>query len=173
MDSYGIYRQTNNLIQKHGTRNPIKLAQSMSIQIYDVPEFTDLLGMYTYRWKHRMIFLNPNVNGILYNMVCGHELGHDLLHRHLAGENGLQEFQLFDMTDITEYEANAVNAHILIDEDEMVELFKQGYDIAQAASVLRVNINLLLIKVQEMNRLGMDFKLPYTPDAQFFRGTKY
>ncbi|MBR4100828.1 MAG: hypothetical protein IKK51_02985 [Oscillospiraceae bacterium] len=74
---------------------------------------------------------------------------------------------------IPRYEANAVNAHILIDEDEMVELFKQGYDIAQAASVLRVNINLLLIKVQEMNRLGMDFKLPYTPDAQFFRGTKY
>lgn len=82
-------------------------------------------------------------------------------------------FPLFDMTDITEYEANAVNAHILIDEDEMVELFKQGYDIAQAASVLRVNINLLLIEVQEMNWLGMDFKLPYTPDAQFFRGAKY
>ena len=173
MDSYEIYRQTNNLIHKHGTRNPLKLAPSMGIQIYNVPEFTDLLGMYAYRWKHRMIFLNPNVNRILYNMVCGHELGHDLLHRHLAGENGLKEFELFDMTDITEYEANAVNAHILIDEYEMVELFKQGYDIAQTASILRVNINLLLIKVQEMNRLGMDFKLPYTPDAQFFRGTKY
>ena len=120
-----------------------------------------------------MIFLNPNVNRTLYNMVCGHEIGHDLLHRHLAGEGGLKEFQLFDMTDITEYEANAVNAHLLIDEDEMVNLFRQGYDIAQAASILRVNINLLLIKVQEMNRLGMDFKLPYAPDAQFFRGTKY
>lgn len=105
-------------------------------------------------------------------MVCGHEIGHDLLHRHLAGESGLKEFQLFDMTDITEYEANAVNAHILIDEDEMVDLFRQGYDIAQAASFFCVNINLLLIKVQEMNRLGMDFKLPYTPDAQLFRGTK-
>lgn len=173
MDSYEIYRQTNNLIQKHGTRNPIKLAPSMGIRIYDVPEFTDLLGMYTYRWKHRMIFLNPNVNRTLYNMVCGHEIGHDLLHRHLAGEGGLKEFQIFDMTDITEYEANAVNAHILIDEDEMVDLFRQGYDIAQAARILRVNINLLLIKVQEMNRLGMDFKLPYAPNAQFFRGTKY
>lgn len=173
MDSYEIYRQTNNLIQKHGTRNPIKLAPSMGIRIYDVPEFTDLLGMYTYRWKHRMIFLNPNVNRTLYNMVCGHEIEHDLLHRHLVGEGGLKEFQIFDMTDITEYEANAVNAHILIDEDEMVDLFRQGYDIAQAASILRVNINLLLIKVQEMNRLGMDFKLPYAPNAQFFRGTKY
>ena len=173
MDSYEIYRQTNNLIQKHGTRDPIKLAPRMGIQVYDVPEFTELLGMYTYRWKHRMIFLNPNVNAILKGMVCGHEIGHDQRHRSLAGEEGLKEFQLFDMTSIIEYEANVVNAHLLIDEYEMIEYFRQGYDIAQVAAMLKVNINLLLIKIQEMNRLGMDFKLPYAPDVQFFRGTKY
>lgn len=173
MDSYGIYRQTNNLIQKHGTRNSVKLAESMGIIVYDAPDFTDLLGMYTYRWKHRLIILNPNVNETLYNMVCGHEIGHDMLHRKLAGENELREFELFNMNSLMEYEANAVNAHILIDENEMIEYFKQGFDIAQVAAMLKVNINLLLIKVQEMNRLGMNFKIPYSPDAQFFRGTKY
>lgn len=173
MDSYEIYRQANNLIQKHGTRDPLELADCMGIQVHDVPEFTDLLGMYTYRWKHRIVLLNPNVNQTLYRMVCGHEIGHDQRHRQLAGGNGIQEFELFDMTSMMEYEANAVNAHLLIDEKDMIELFKQEYDLAQTASILNVNINLLLIKIQEMNRLGMDFKLPYSPDAQFFRGTKY
>ena len=66
-------------------------------------------------------------------------------------------------------EANAFNAHLLIDEDEMDELFRDGYDLAETAKLLKVNINLLLIKIQEMNKLGMNLKVPFTPDARFFR----
>ncbi len=172
MDSYEVYRQANRLVMQYGTRDPVKLAKDMGILVYDVPELTNLLGMYTYRWQHRIILMNPNVNEILYRMVLGHEIGHDLRHRKQAGNGGLREFELFDMTNIMEYEANASNAHILIDECEMADLFREGYDIAGTAQMLNVNINLLLIKMQEMNRLGMHFKLPYHPDATFFKHTR-
>lgn len=173
MDSYEIYRQANRLVQHHGTNDPVRLCSDMGIMLRDEPCFTDLLGMYTYRWKHRIILMNPNINQILYRMVLAHEIGHDQQHRHLANDGNLQEFQLFNITDMTEYEANAYASHILIDEDEMLELFKIGYDIATVAKRLYVNVNLLLIKTQEMNRMGMDLKLPYAPDARFFRNTRY
>ncbi len=172
MDSYEIYRHAGELVQRHGTNDPVRLCKDMGIKRIDVPDFTDLLGMYTYRWKHRIILMNPNINRTLYRMVLAHEIGHDQQHRHLAAGDGLQEFQLFNITDMTEYEANAYASHILIDDTEMLDLFKAGYDIAAVAKMLHVNVNLLLIKTQELNRMGMDFKLPYSPDARFFRNTR-
>ena len=163
MKYYEIYKQAKNLIQKYGTNDPVRLAKDMGILVYDVQDLKNLLGMYTCRWKHRIILVNPNINRMLYKMVLAHEIGHDQRHRHLAAAGGLKEFELFNMTNITEYEANASASHILQD----------GYDIAAAASMLNVNIHLLLIKIQEMNKLGMDLKLPYSPDAGFLGTTKY
>lgn len=174
MNSYETYKQANHLINRYGTNQPVKLAHEMGIVLYDVEDLTDLLGMYTYNWKHRIILMNSNVNETLYGMVLAHEIGHDQKHRpQLASGATLKEFELFNMTDMMEYEANAFACHLLIDEHEMIEYFKEGYDIAVVAKMLRVNINLLLIKIQEMNRMGMDFKLPYSPDARFFRNTRY
>ncbi len=171
MDSYGVYRQANALMQRYGSNDPVQLASDLGILVRDVPALTDLLGMYICKLRHRIIFMNPNCNETLYRMVLGHELGHDQRHRRLAGGEGLREFELFDMNDMIEYEANAFNAHLLIDEREMDALFRDGYDLAAAAQMLHVNINLLLIKIQEMNKLGMKLRLPYQPDARFFRHT--
>ena len=169
MNSNVIYRQANSLIRRYSTNDPLIIAESMGINVRDVPELTDLLGMYTYKWKKRAIFMNPHINETLYRMVLGHEIVHDQLHRRLAAGDGFREFVLFEMNDMIEYEANAFNAHLLIDEDEMDELFRDGYDLAETAKLLKVNINLLLIKIQEMNKLGMNLKVPFTPDARFFR----
>lgn len=169
MDSYRIYNQANSLIRQYKTNDPLEIAESMGIIVNDVPELKGLLGMYTYKMKKRIILMNPNINEVLYRMVLGHEIGHDQLHRSLAGGEGLREFILFDMNDMIEYEANAFNAHLLVDEDDMDALLRDGYDLAATAKILKVNINLLLIKIQEMNKLGMDLKMPYQPDARFFR----
>ena len=173
IDSVKIYEKAHSLLRRSGTNDPVRLAKENGIRVYDVPNLTDLLGMYVYRWKSRIILMNPNTTPVLYRMVLAHEIWHDWLHRDLAANGELNEFELFNMVDMTEYEANACAAHLLIDEDEMLECLQNGYDLAQTASALQVNINLLLIKAQEMNRLGMEFRLPYEPDARFFRDTKY
>ncbi len=169
IDSPGIFRQADGLVRLFGTRHPETIAGELGIWIREESAFRDLLGMYAVRWRHRMIFLNPSMPPPMRQMVIGHELGHDALHRTFAKVRALQEFTLFNMKDTTEYEANAFAAHILLDNETVYRTALQGHDIVQMAGLLQTDINLLLIKLQEMNRLGYDFRVPITPDGSFFR----
>ena len=132
--------------------------------------FKELLGMYSYQHKERHILLNSNMDYITTQMVCGHEIGHDVLHREQAKVGmGLQEFTLFDMRNEMEYEANAFSAHLRIDNEELFELMGQGYDVVQLSSIMGTNINLTLIKLNELNRMGCQLNLPYIPRSDFLK----
>lgn len=161
-----IYTKANKLVCQTGTRKPEAIAREAGIKIYEEPAFNKLLGMYTYRWKHRMIFLNPQMEDAVRQMVIAHELGHDALHRELAKE-GLKEFSLFHIEDQTEYEANAFAAHILLEDDKIIEIANAEYDAVQASRILDVDINLLMIKLKEMNQMGFHFRVPFETDRKF------
>ena len=132
-------------------------------------EFKDLLGLYTYKWKHRIIILNSKLDEYMEQMVLAHEIGHDRRHRDLAKDSGLREFVLFNMKDNTEYEANAFASHLLLDDSEVLSYARQGLDVVQIAQTMGTNINLVLIKMQEMNKLGYNVRLPYGSDSNFLR----
>ncbi|PYG86698.1 uncharacterized protein DUF955 [Ruminiclostridium sufflavum DSM 19573] len=167
INSFEIYKKATQLVQKSGTTNALKIADELGIKLY-YENYENLLGMYTCRWKHRFIFLNNNLDGSMLQIVLAHELGHDIFHRDLAS-NGLKEFALFDIRSITEYEANAFAAHVLLKNEDVLSLARAGYDVAQIASSLNSHINLLLIKMQEMNRMGFDFNMPYRAEGDFFK----
>ena len=84
MDSKAIYQKANALVRQTGTRDAEKIAKEIGIWIYNEPSFDALLGMYTFRWNHRLIFLNPRMDHYLRQMVIAHELGHDSEHRERA-----------------------------------------------------------------------------------------
>jgi Zn-dependent peptidase ImmA (M78 family) len=167
IDSFGIFNKAEQLIQKAGTNNVMQIANDLGVKLY-FGNYDNLLGMYTCKWKHRMIFLNNNLEDHMLQMVLAHEIGHDIFHRDLASE-GLKEFALFNLKNITEYEANAFAAHILLKNEEVLNFVRDGYDVAQIASTLNSNIKLLLIKMQEMNKMGFDFNVPYRPCSNVFR----
>lgn len=73
------------------------------------------------------------------------------------------------MKDTTEYEANAFASQILLENDEVYTLAKQGYDVVTIAQMLGADINLMLIKLQEMNRLEYEFKIPMQGGSLFFQ----
>ena len=81
----------------------------------------------------------------------------------------MREFELFRMQSSTEYEANAFAAHLLIDTDECLEYAREGYDVVQIARMMNSEINLMLIKLQELNRLGYNLRLPMEPRSDFFK----
>jgi len=170
IDSFRIYKKANALVKRIGTRDTRQIANELGIKIY-YESYDDLLGMYTYRWKQRIIFINNNLDEHMRQMVLAHEIGHDIFHRNLAS-NGLKEFELFDMKNTTEYEANIFGSHLLIDNDEVLALARDGYDIVQISSMLNSHINLLLIKMQEMNKMGYDFNVPYRPEGDFLKKIK-
>lgn len=170
IDSFKIFKKADSIVNRVGTRDTLKIAGELGIKIY-YEDFQDLLGMYTCRWKQRIIFLNSSLDYYLRQMVLAHEIGHDTFHRDLA-ETGLKEFTLFNMKNDTEYVANAFGAHLLLDNDEVLELARDGYDVVQIAGMLNSDINLLLIKMQEMNKIGYDFNVPCHPERNFFKKIK-
>ena len=153
-----IYHKANELVRRCGTRDTLRIASEIGIYIHQIGGFKELLGMYSYQHKERHILLNSNMDCITAQMVCGHEIGHDALHRDQAKIGmGLQEFTLFDMRNEMEYEANAFVAHLRIDSEELLELVGHGYDVVQLSSILETNVNLILIKLNELNRMGLQF----------------
>ena len=76
-------------------------------------------------------------------IVCAHELGHDQLHREFAASNTLQEFMLYDMNSIQEYEANVFAANLLLEDEAVLELVYDGYDIVRIAAELQSDVNLV------------------------------
>lgn len=165
IDLFYIYSKATEMVKQTGTRNPMKIASEIGVMLRYSEELDKLLGLYTYRWKHRIILLNDKMEEIMARMVCAHELGHDALHRDIAKGDGLKEFVLFNMKDTTEYEANAFAAHLIIDDDDIYSMSKDKYDVVQMAKMLNVNINLVLIKLQELNKLGYDLEFLVKPIA--------
>ena len=96
---------------------------------------------------------DSDLNGFL----CGHEDGHAVLHPELVKNGNLAEFEVFDMREPIEYEANIFAAHLLIDEDELLHHLRMGYTVFQTAMMINVNPNLFNIKLSEMNGWGYNF----------------
>lgn len=165
-----IQERANALIKRYGTRDTLNLAKEMGIFVHHTNGLKNLLGMYSYRYRERHILLNADMDYTMAQMVCGHEIGHDLLHRDYARrEFGLQEFTLFDIRNTMEYEANAFAAHLRIPDEELFDLLHQGYDIVETSALMGVNVNLMLIKLNELNRMGLQLDLPYIPKSDFLR----
>ena len=89
----------------------------------------------------------------------------------LPKASGLQEFTLFDMRNETEYEANAFRAHLRIDDEELIDLMKQCCDWYNS-SIMKINVNLLLNKLNVLNRMRWQLNLPYVPHADFLRNVR-
>lgn len=171
MDRYSIYQRASDIAAHCHSSHPLDIAQEIGIIVIE-KDFEDLLGMYAYIARNRFIFLNSSLDGNLLKEVVAHEIGHDQLHRHLAKE-GMREFRLYKMKDNTEYEANIFCAHLLLDNDEIYSQFRSGYSVAQVAALNDVDINLILIKAEEMRFMGYDLNPAMVKaDGRFLRNLK-
>ena len=57
-----------------------------------------------------------------------------------------------------EYEANLFAAQLMLPEEEIKEYIYRGFDVQQIARAMRSDINLVAIKVAELNRQGCRFR---------------
>lgn len=171
MNAKNCYELAQQALALSNRRDVYEIAEGLGIDVLFADDYHDLLGMYYANWGHRFIFLNSRLDEIWMPMVLAHEIGHDQLHRDLAKET-LQEFNLFQMQSRTEYEANAFAAHLLLDSDDVYARLQEGCDVPTLAKEQNVNINLMLIKLQEMAALGYDLRVPDCGDSHFFRKIK-
>lgn len=162
-----IFDKAKKKVLYYDTRNPFIIARESGIKIEIRHDFKRLKGMYSVIKRNRFIFINGNLPEQVQQVICAHELGHDALHREIAKNSYLQEFMLYDMKSRPEYEANVFAAHLLLDEEKILELSHYDYDVFQVADKIKTDINLLLIKLNEMNQQGYRFNIPYIPHGDY------
>lgn len=151
-----IQNVANKLIKKFDTRDPFQLCQAIGVEVF-YADLGSLKGMYKYLKKNRFAVINENLDPFTKTLVCAHELGHDILHQNLARTVCLQEFILYDMKSRPEYEANLFASEILLPDDIILNLARDGYDIEQISKELCTDINLIALKVSSMNTRGYRF----------------
>ena len=76
---------------------------------------------------------------------------------------------LYDMNSRPEYEANLFAAALLLDDESIQECAREGCDALQTAMQLETDINLVLIKISQMNERGHRFNPPPRSDTTFLK----
>lgn len=164
-----IYDDVKKLIAYHGTRDPRSILRERNVTLIPFKERTKLLGMYKVFLRNKFVFYNPYVDEHILNMVFAHELGHDFYHKEHAKKEEIIEYELFNITNTTELEANLFAAHLLIDEEELFEYIREGRNYEELAKIFNVNINLMVFKLNEMYRMGYEINnIGIHSDNKFF-----
>lgn len=156
------YRIAQKILRRSGgDRNPDVICKCLGIELIDTYDLASLKGMYSSADRHRTIFLHKRLVGYLRRFVLAHEIAHDQIpeHRKMARSKPYHELQLFGLKNDTEREANSVAAKILIDDDEMTGLLKEGKDLQQTASELCVPVDLLLIELEDYGHMRPDLNI--------------
>ena len=155
MSNINPFRLARKLLRKYHIGDPFIIAEREGIQIVYVNDLKTTRGSSAIILGVRFIFLNRLLSRQMAIMVCAHELGHLLLHkkeyRNLPNQQWLLNHELFDIKDELEYEANQFAANLLLDSGEIIECAENGFTRVQIAREMNVNVNLLLIKIDEMN----------------------
>lgn len=162
-----IYEDVQDLIARHGGNDPRAILSERGVELMPFCGPTRLLGMYKILNDQPFVFYNPDLDEPLLRMVFAHELGHDYYHREAATE-GFIEYSLLDITGAREMEANIFAAHLLLDDDEVDTLAREGYSYDQLAALCEVNANLMVIKLSEMQRRGYALCFHEPQDSRFF-----
>jgi Zn-dependent peptidase ImmA (M78 family) len=156
------------LITKFDTRDPFELCKAIGVEVF-YADLGNLKGMYKYLKKNRFAVINEKLDVYTRTLVCAHELGHDILHQDLAKKICLQEFILYDMRSRPEYEANLFASEILLPDEKIFTLAREGYDVEQIAKELCTDVNLVAIKVASMNTRGYRFNTIDSPKCNFLK----
>jgi len=169
MSSEHIRKEAVRLAARYGTRDPFRIAKELGIHVLHDYDFKSLKGMYKVIARSRFIFINGNLSERDQRTICAHELGHDRLHMQFAKTTAFQEFMLYDMRTRPEYEANIFASELLIGDNDIFPLIENEYDIYQIAGELGEDMNLVLIKIDELRKQGHDVRAPYRPNSDFLK----
>lgn len=117
------------LIKKHHTNDPFKIAKAEGITIL-YQELGKVCGYFRSYKRVPIIHINNSLDFYMQRLVCAHELGHAILH---SGVNtAFFKRNTFLSTDKLEIEANSFSAYLLIPEESLFDSYEQKtiYDIA-------------------------------------------
>lgn len=162
-----IYDTVSKLYDEQLSRDPFEIADDIGIRVEYIKDVDSFSGMILTIKGVVVILINSDLSEKRQAEVCAHELGHYFLHRDEMDQGIVEGYEIFDMLDTKEYEANLFAAHLLVDEDDMLEYLYDGYTVFETSRLLGVNPILLNIKMTDMNRMGYNFPTDWSGTKLF------
>ena len=149
-----IAERVRRLVERCGTRDPFRIAHLLGIYVLYPEGLVRLKGFYRVIEGKRFIFLNGSSSEEQNRIVCGHELGHDALHREYAEKQAFQELELFSHASRHEYEANLFLAELLIEDGEILAYIKEGRTSEEIARLTETHPTLVALKCEMLIARG-------------------
>lgn len=105
-----ITAKVEKLVEKYKTNDPFKIAACLDIQV-SYENLGNILGYYNRAFRMKSIHINENASDGQRSFICGHELGHAILHSD-TNTPFLKKHTFFS-TDRIELEANFFAIYLL------------------------------------------------------------
>lgn len=140
------------LITKYNTRDPFKLSYLLNIDLIKYPLHHKIKGIFVFDSKTDTshIVTNSSLNYMMERFIIAHELGHALLHP-CVSRYFIEDSTLF-LPNKFEQEANLFAAELLINNDQLIDLLKNGDTLEKISYDLNVPKKLLEIKIDTLNK---------------------
>lgn len=135
-----IKEKITQLKERYKTDCPYQLAEQLKIQIMQHNLHHEINGYYKYDRRNQYIVINSNLDDYMQRVVCAHELGHAVLHKHT--NTPFMRKSTFLSVDKIETEANRFAAELLIEDKVLYEC--ETYQ--QLASIHNVPVELIRLK---------------------------
>ena len=113
-----IKKVVNDLIKKHETTCPFKLARQLKVEVEFVNLGKKMLGFYACNSRVPVITINENADSMQQYFICGHELGHHVLQPEL--NTPFLTHSTFFSTDVFEIEAHTFALELLFADKEII-----------------------------------------------------
>ncbi|MCH7321743.1 ImmA/IrrE family metallo-endopeptidase [Solibacillus sp. MA9] len=139
-----IQKIVRQLTKKHQTTCPYEIAESCNILVFKHDLHHDINGYYKYDRRNQYIVINQNLSDHLQKVVCAHELGHAVLHKHV--NTPLMRKDTFLLVSKIEREANRFAAELLIPDESINE----RESLQEIASIHNVPIELVELKCKKL-----------------------
>ena len=139
----------DSLVNEYETTDPFIIAKALGIEVR-FAEIGTLKGFYVVQHRIPYIVINNTLEYDTARIICAHELGHDRLHRKIAKSHMFNDFEMYLVNSKAELEANVFAANLLISDDSVELIRKNGYSINSAAAALYTSPELLKIKLENI-----------------------
>ncbi|KRQ86012.1 Metallopeptidase ImmA [Caloramator mitchellensis] len=137
-----IKTKVDELVKKYKTNNPFELADFLGITAVNWDFPSEIKGIYQYEKRNKFIYLNKQLTYSESLYVCGHEIGHAILHTKINC-TFLKQYTLLS-TNKLENEANLFSSYLLIPDETLKQY--EGYSIEQIAAIFCIPSELLIIR---------------------------
>lgn len=140
-----IKRLADKLVGRFGTRDPFRIAEKLGYTLIYTP-LVGVRGFYQYLKRCHIIYLDSKLDEATARFVCGHELGHSLMHRGL--NRIFMDTRTFIVTGRYETEANQFSVDLIYSDEELQPFLFRSYECA--AAYMCVSNELAAYRMQEV-----------------------